>query len=563
MLKQVQHDIKTQLSIVSNKHMKKLFFLSVLIIHSSVLIFNTASAQAPSGFTYQSVLRDANNDLIINTAVGTQISILQTTAGGTAVYVETHTETTNANGLLTLQVGAGSVQSGTFASIDWSLGPYFVKTETDPAGGATYTITGTQQMMSVPYALYAETSGTGGATGPSGADGSNGSDGATGANGTNGNDGATGPTGVTGATGPAGSPAVYADFYAMIPSDIPSAVGVGQAVPFPQDGVNSGTITRASPAEFIIPDVGVYQVQFILSVTEPGQLALRLNGFELPYTTVGRATGENQISGTFIIETILTNSSVEVVNTGFYTLTITPYAGGPSPVSAHLVITKMTDGVNGATGTTGADGASGSDGATGPQGPTGNDGADGQGGLTQAGTGITVTGAGGVGDPYIVSTTGCSYSIGQHVPALGGYIFYLDGSGCHGLVAKTQDEPSGYLWSSNNFDTWAFASGIFGGAQNTKKSIARAVANGSTCPAATQASLTDGFNDWYLPSKDELDMMYVNLHLQGLGGFANGGYWSSTEFNSIFAWAQSFSSGNQFDANKDAYGGYVRSVRAF
>jgi hypothetical protein len=140
--------------------MKKLFFLSVLILTSSLLLFNTASAQAPSGFTYQSVLRDANNDLIINTAVGTQISILQTTAGGTAVYVETHAETTNANGLLTLQVGAGSVQSGTFANIDWSAGPYFVKAETDPAGGATYTITGTQQMMSVPYALYAETSGT-------------------------------------------------------------------------------------------------------------------------------------------------------------------------------------------------------------------------------------------------------------------------------------------------------------------------------------------------------------------------------------------------------------------
>lgn len=140
--------------------MKKLLFLSVLIIHSSLLLFNTASAQAPSGFTYQSVLRDANNDLIINTAVGTQISILQTTAGGTAVYVETHTASTNANGLLTLQVGGGAVQSGTFASIDWSAGPYFVKAETDPAGGTTYTITGTQQMMSVPYALYAQSSGS-------------------------------------------------------------------------------------------------------------------------------------------------------------------------------------------------------------------------------------------------------------------------------------------------------------------------------------------------------------------------------------------------------------------
>ena len=118
--------------------MKKLLFLSVLIIHSSLLLFNSASAQAPSGFTYQSVLRDANNDLIINTTVGTQISILQTTAGGTAVYVETHTASTNANGLLTLQVGDGTVVSGTFASIDWSAGPYFVKAETDPAGGAIF-----------------------------------------------------------------------------------------------------------------------------------------------------------------------------------------------------------------------------------------------------------------------------------------------------------------------------------------------------------------------------------------------------------------------------------------
>jgi hypothetical protein len=193
LLAQAKHYIRNHLN--STINMKKLLFLSVLIIHSSLLIFNSASAQAPSGFTYQSVLRDANNDLIINTAVGTQISILQTTSAGTAVYVETHAETTNANGLLTLQVGAGSVQSGTFASIDWSAGPYFVKTETDPAGGAAYTITGTQQMMSVPYALYAETSGTGGATGPQGPTGADGATGATGS------DGATGPQGPTGNDG--------------------------------------------------------------------------------------------------------------------------------------------------------------------------------------------------------------------------------------------------------------------------------------------------------------------------------------------------------------------------
>ena len=125
----------------------------------ALFIVGSTFAQAPEQMSYQAIVRDATGNLVTNQQVGMQISILQTTATGTAVYVETHTETTNANGLLTLQVGAGSVQNGTFASIDWSAGPYFVKAETDPAGGTTYTITGTQQLMSVPYALYAETSG--------------------------------------------------------------------------------------------------------------------------------------------------------------------------------------------------------------------------------------------------------------------------------------------------------------------------------------------------------------------------------------------------------------------
>jgi hypothetical protein len=274
--------------------MKKLLFLSVLILTSSLLLFNSASAQAPSGFTYQSVLRDANNDLIINTAVGTQISILQTTAGGTAVYVETHAETTNANGLLTLQVGAGSVQSGTFANIDWSAGPYFVKAETDPAGGATYTITGTQQMMSVPYALYA--------------------------------------------------------------------------------------------------------------------------------------------------------------------------------ITADRI-------------------------------------------------------------------TSCDLSIGDiHA---GGIVFYLDGSGCHGLVSKELDEPGTFAWSVDDYVSFARARGLFAGAQNTKQilyEVGLAASGPTTSPAATQVSLThNGYSDWYIPSIEELHLMYINLYRQGLGNFVSGstGYYLSSSVSEV------------------------------
>ena len=86
-----------------------------------------------------------------------QISILQGLPTGTSVYVESHTPTTNVNGVVSIEIGGGTVVSGTFAGIDWGNGPYYLKTETDPTGGTTYTIAGTNQLLSVPYALHAKT----------------------------------------------------------------------------------------------------------------------------------------------------------------------------------------------------------------------------------------------------------------------------------------------------------------------------------------------------------------------------------------------------------------------
>jgi hypothetical protein len=292
---------------------KFLTFLAAFLVTASTF------AQAPEKLSYQAVIRDAGNTIVSNQAVGMQISVLQTTATGTAVYVETQTPTTNANGLVSIEVGTGST-SDDFSAIDWSAGPYFIKTETDPTGGNSYTITGTSELLSVPYALHAKT------------------------------------------------------------------------------------------AESV--------------------------------------------------------------------------------------------------------------------------------------------------------TSTCGLSIGDTYA--GGIIFFLDGSGCHGLVAKATDETGFYKWSSTNFNTWAFLSGIYGGAQNTKKSIARAVASSSTCPAASVCdNLTSGgYTDWYLPSKDELDMMYVNLHMQGFGGFATNFYWSSTEYGNSAAWNQGFYDGLQY-ANAKGNGTYVRAVRAF
>ena len=101
-------------------------------------------------------MRNASNALVTDAPVGVRVSILQGSADGNVVYLETHTAVTNANGLLTVEIGGGKVEQGTFAGIDWANGPYFLKTETDPNGGSDYGVTITQQLLSVPYALYAK-----------------------------------------------------------------------------------------------------------------------------------------------------------------------------------------------------------------------------------------------------------------------------------------------------------------------------------------------------------------------------------------------------------------------
>lgn len=136
--------------------MKKLLSLTA-IIFGIMLSF----AQAPEKFSYQAIIRNASNALVTNTNVGMKISILKTSAAGTVVYSESQTAMTNLNGLVSIQIGAGTPIIGTIAGINWGSDSYYIKTETDPAGGTNYTIAGTAQLLSVPYALYSKNSGSG------------------------------------------------------------------------------------------------------------------------------------------------------------------------------------------------------------------------------------------------------------------------------------------------------------------------------------------------------------------------------------------------------------------
>lgn len=115
--------------------------------------------QSPEKMSYQAVVRDNNNDFVANSIIGIQISILQKT---TVVYVDNQTPMTNANGLISIEIG-GKIG---FDLIDWANGPYYIKTDIDPKGGKNYIISGTSQLMSVPYAFHAQTASylTGGET---------------------------------------------------------------------------------------------------------------------------------------------------------------------------------------------------------------------------------------------------------------------------------------------------------------------------------------------------------------------------------------------------------------
>ena len=211
--------------------MKKL-----LIFLAVVMLLTNAIAQVPQKMSYQAVIRNNNNVLVANKKVSMIISILE---NKTPIYVEMHTATTNDNGLVSVQIGNGIVLSGTFASINWSTGSHYIKTETDPTGGTDYSVVGESELLSVPYALYAGSSSTstGGTPGPAGPMGP------------------AGPAGPMGPAGPAGSSGVAGAGVTMSGDATMDASGVltisNNAIT--TNKIKDGTITDADLNKLNIP----------------------------------------------------------------------------------------------------------------------------------------------------------------------------------------------------------------------------------------------------------------------------------------------------------------------
>ena len=446
------------------KNVNRLF---LFVIICQLLMIDTNFAQAPQKMSYQAVIRDGANALVVNQTVGMQVSILQGSITGTAVYVETQNAATNTNGLVSIEIGGGIVTLGSFATIDWASGPFFIKTETDPTGGTNYTITGTTQLLSVPYAMYAASSGSSipGPQGPQGPAGNDGAPGPQGLQGPAGNDGASGPQGPQGLTGPTGPQGLQGATGAQGPQGLTGTVG---------------------------------------------------------------ATGQQGPAGN---------------------------DGAPGP-----------QGPQGATGPQGLTGAQGPQGATGPQGLTGAAGPQGPQGTAG------INGAQGPQGPAGPTTPGTfTHYIGEQFG--GGVIFHLwiDAQGIeHGLIVDKVDLSSSQTWS--NITTILLgptAQSSWDGLNNSNAIILQL---GHTNSAAELClnSTNAGQNDWYLPSIQELNMLWNNYYTvaRSLSQISNANqlsyaiYWSSVENNATTALNFDFRFGYPYDYGKSVLN-YVRAIRAF
>lgn len=428
--------------------MKRLF-----TIMTAVLLTASVFAQSPQKMSYQAVIRNGSNALVTSSPVGMRVSILLGSETGTEVYKEIYNPNpqTNANGLVTIEIGGGIPLIGTFSAIDWSAGSYFIKTETDPTGGTNYTISGISQLLSVPYAMHAKTVAS----------------------------------------------------YTETDPTVKAITGIVKS--------NGTTISAATAGTDYLTPTGS-----AASLTDFPTLNQNTTGNAATVTTNANLTGDVTSTGN---ATIIDNKQTM---TATAPVSIT---GSPTVIASGAVAISIAAATPSTAGSMSTADKTKLDGITTP-----------------------------------VHTIGESYG--------GGIIFYLDASGQHGLIAATVDQSTNIQWYNGSYtNTTAFASSVGAGDGNTSMIVFNQGA-GTYAARLCYDLDPDGYADWYLPSKYELNLMYMNigqgnlLGLGNVGGFADSYYWSSTEYNSNYAWVQFFYDGNQY-VNSKLNTLCVRAVRAF
>ncbi len=530
----------------------------------TVLITTSIWAQSPQKMSYQAVIRNASNTLVTSTAIGMQISILQGSFSGTAVYIETQTPTTNINGLVSIEIGTGTIVFGTFNTIDWSAGPYFIKTETDPVGGTNYTITGTSQLLSVPYALYAKTAESTTETDP--IFNASASKNITATDITNWNNKYDKIVSVTrtelDALTPVVGQIVYdsSDFRTLIwngttwyelsnvndcfPQPTVANAGLDQTIT-----TNATSITLA--ANTPIEGIGTWSIY-----SGAGGSFSDVNDPSAIFT----GASCTQYNLRWAISTVCGNSFNYVLIT-FNETPTTANAG-----SDIYSVNQTSVNLNGNTPTIGTGTWSVISGTGGSFNNANNSNASFTGNnntkytLRWTTNTICNTSFDDV-NVYIGNT------IGQF--AYGGIIFYIDGTGQHGLVCDITSQ-NGNWGCKGTLITGADGTAIGTGAQNTIDIEVGCTTPGTAADFCANLSL-NGFSDWFLPSKDELTEMYNNKAIleaisieKGGNVFAISGTLSSSEWDADFAWYRMFSNGIEGQVDKENIDPLsFRAVRSF
>lgn len=512
----------------------------IVFLLCSFFFFLNSSAQAPQKMSYQAVIRNASNALVSNATVGVKVSILQTSATGSVVYSETHTPTTNANGLATFEIGNGTLVSGNFATVNWANGPYFIKTQTDPTGGTSYTISGTSQLLSVPFALFAA-SGNPGPQGPQGEFPS----------GTNVGD-MQYWNGTNWIMVPIGQPG---QFLQINESNIPTWKGGGYAsvTTFPAQnifanvGYSGGHITNSGITSN--GGSGITQKGVVYGTVPNPDFS---NAIMLPNTSdvPGDFYSEMGLypNTTFYVRAYVVNSAG--VSFGNQITFTTPDEVPPTVTTTSVAsITGGTASCNAVV--TNAGGSptyyGGVCWSTNPN-PTITDNYI----LTTASVGsytsqisglapnttyyVRAFGTNDYGENYgnqLSFATSSQLSIGSSYQ--GGIVVQLDGSGIHGKIASLP-----VLIASNNWGCAGFSvSGADGTAVGTgvQNTIDIAAANCSINSVGLFCNdlVLNSYSDWYLPSKDELALLIPNRNL--LPDFNYHSYYSSSEISTFNVWA--------------------------
>ncbi len=473
---------------------KMLRFLT-LFLFSGLCSLSAAWAQSPHAFSYQAVVRNASNQLVANTNIGMQVSILQGAIDGPALYIETHEATTNNNGLVTIEVGNGTTL-GNFLLIDWADGPYYIKTEIDLNGYNEYTITGVSQLLSVPYALHA---------------------------------------------------ASAASFTGQLNEADPVFLGS------PANGISVTDVSNWNTAFGWGNHQGLYKpVSYLPTWSE-----ILYHPFSILGATHNQILRYNEVSGKWVNVTpnfLVTESQdiAEVLDQGNDAgnqkiLNVNQQAigtGNPSP-SAALEIQSTTQGF------------------LPPRMSTSQIFS-----IQNPAEGLVVYNTDNKmlnlfdGENWVDMNGNSALKVGNFYG--GGYIFYLDVSGFHGLICNAEDIIQ-TQWGCNDPDE--LISGADGIALGTGEQNTIDIVTQCTTPFYAAKLCDDmffqGYDDWFLPSQDEMLLIYSELHENGIGNFTNTQYWTSTQVSVDQAISIDFETGAVVSELKDNMEITVRAVRAF